>query len=375
MSFATDNIVWRAGMELRREQPLKFWHHAVPQLAEATKLTNSKRRLIIRAPNGSGKTEWGTALIAACSMGLDTLDAKPIPRWRGRVDALEFARDYKQQKLSTQQTWLRLLGSHPHHCRWIGDDILSSIRIRHADSTDDEATWSLVTFMSQENPQAGLGARADIWRFDEPGKQSIVHEMRKAAHANRKGLELHTFTPIRRAEWYWYKDEFGDNPRGAITHGDGWAEVRFNLEDNTILSDERKRELRADWAKQGKERARAAEFGDYADISGSMPWGTDGLATLLEMLAACQDPLEVLEWPIQSEDEHGVPRIVRRFPVEVWKRREAGKEYGATVDSSSGIDDGQHDPFELEITEIGTGELVARAGGYLPGKASCRERV
>ena len=88
------------------------------------------------------------------------------------------------------------------------------------------------------------------------------------------------------------------------------------------------------------------------------------------LLEACTEPLEVLDWTItdQGEGLNGA-RSSKVVQVEVWKKPERGKHYYIAIDPSSGVDDNMHDPYELEIAELGSGELCARAGGYLSGRS------
>lgn len=351
-------------LALPEQSPLDYWRHAAPQLREATRLTNEVDEVAVRAPNNGGKTEWGTAFIVRAAQGRNTLDGIPIPRWDGRIDAIELARDYKQQKLSTQQTYLRLIGNHPHKCRWAGDDVLSSMRIRHEDSTDDEATWSLITFLSQENKRAGLGARADIIRGDEPPDREIWHEARKAAHANRRGLRLITYTPIRRPEWWWLQEEYGSGTRGNVRRvGAHWAEVRFSLMDNTVLSPARKATLIDEFTKMGS-IADARIHGDFVDASGDCPFDVEAKqANLAAMLELCV-PGESVQWRVSREErsEDGRTRQTTMLTVEVWALATPGASYYIVIDTASGAENG--DPLGLDVYEVGSGDLVASWGGH-----------
>lgn len=351
----------RSYLKAPARAPLDFWRHAAPQLRQATALCSTVDEVAVRAPNNGGKTEWGTAVVLACAMGRDNLDGIPLPVWPGRVDALELARDYKQQKLSTQQTYLRLIGAHPHRVKWIGDNVLSSLRVRHKDSTDAEETWSLITFQSQENRRAGLGARADIVRADEPPDREIWHEARKSAHANRRGLRLITYTPIKRPEWWWIKEEYGDGPRGCVRKvGEHWAEVRYSMEDNTVLSPERKRTLIDEFVKMGA-IADARIHGDFVDASGECPFDEEALVA---MLAECQEP-SLVEWRVSRETDESGARKVAVVSVEVYSKPRAGAEYYIPIDPSAGVDDNLHDPAGLHVVEIGSGDLVARYVGAI----------
>lgn len=363
-SLAERRIRLRSYTERREDDPLAFWRHASTQSREATKLVSQVDEVYARAANKAGKTEWAGALTLAMLQKRPDLDGVPLPQWRGPVSGLALSLDYNQQKLSVQQTLLRLLGKWPHHAKWKGDDILSSLRIKPMGGSDDEQEWSILTFMSQENKRAGVGARADVVWADEPPVEEIWREVRKAAHAGRHMVRLISATPIFRRQWAWLKADYGDCARESIRRQQDVAEVRWSLEDNKILSGEEIAKLKRLF---GKEPAiyDARVFGDYIDASGSCPFH---VPTILKMLEECLEP-EIVDKPIQEEmNDEGVPTTVRRVPVEVFMQPKPGRSYWMTIDASSGVDDAKHDPFEIEISEIGSGDLVSRCGGYLSGR-------
>lgn len=342
-----------------KADPLRWWVHAAPQLREATQLTTQVTEISVRAPANGGKTEWGTAVILACCQGRDDLDGIPIPRWPGRVDALELARDYNEQKLASQQTYLRLLGEWPHKIRWLGNDIVSSIRIRHRDSNDDLASWSLIDFRSQENRRAGVGVRTDIVRADEPPHPEIWHEIRKAAHANRRALRLLTFTPIKRPEWWWLHEEYGDGPRGRVRRvGKHWAEVRYSLHDNIILTAERKAELIDGYQREGT-LIDARVHGDYINTVGTCPF--DSL-TIQDMIREwCRPPMKrTLELPIETEE--GEPKKLGSIEVEYWEAPGKRANTYQAIDPASGVPG--NNPLGLQLGCDDSGDLLVRWNGY-----------
>ncbi|HMI36949.1 MAG TPA: hypothetical protein VK505_04920 [Steroidobacteraceae bacterium] len=352
----------RRGASIIESDPLAYWTHAAPQLREATRLTTQVTEISVRAPAGGGKTEWGTAIVLGCAEGRRELDGIPLPFWSGRVDALELARDYNEQKLASQQTYLRLLGNWPHKIRWSGNDIVSSIRVRHADSSDDLATWSLIDFRSQENRHAGVGVRADIVRGDEPPYEEIWHEVRKAAHANRRALRLLTFTPIKRSEWWWLQREYGDGPRSRVRRvGKHWAEVRYSLKDNTILSAARKAELIDGYEREGK-LIEARVHGDYVSTEGSCPFDEK---TLFAMMEAWCTPPERRRITIPVEDPNGRATGSETVTVEVWAPPRQGLSAYQVIDPASGIDDNAHNPAGLHVSDDDSGDLLVRWNGYV----------
>ena len=200
-SYADAAIKVRLALAARESDPLSVWHHASPQSRTATELLADFDELYARAANKAGKTEWAAAVVLALLEKRPTLDGVALPQWHGPIHALALSLDYVQQKLSVQQTIMRLLGTWPHHAKWKGDDILSSLLVKPINASDDEETWSELTFMSQENRRAGIGARADVVWFDEPPVMDILRELRKAAHAGRKIVRLISATPTIRRQW------------------------------------------------------------------------------------------------------------------------------------------------------------------------------
>jgi hypothetical protein len=343
--------------------PLDFWTHASEQSREATKLALEYDELYARAANKAGKSEWAAAFVLACLQKRSNLDCVTIPTWRGAVTALALSLDYTQQKLSVQQTLLRLLGSWPYKAHWKGDGILSSLRVMPLNGGADESQWSTLTLISEDNPRAGLGARADIVWADEPPVESIWREARKAAHAGRRSVRIISATPTLRRQWEWLRNEYGECPRGQIRRHDRWAEIRWSLHDNHALSAQEVAALEADFRTDPLADARI--HGDYVDAAGSCPFN---ISALLAMLAECREP-ELVEWKIQREENtpEGWAKVISTVEVEVYDEPRQGLAYYVPVDPSAGIADTKHDPGAIHIREIGTGNLVARYVGYCGG--------
>jgi len=366
----------RSDLTRREADPLSYWHFAVPRVREALRLFSTEEpidELHLRGPNLSGKTESSVGFMLGCLQRREELDGVVLPKWRGRVEGAHLVLDFKQQLLSVQPAYLRLLGKWPHHARYVGE-VLSSLYVKPIGGTDDETEWSVVHFLSQENKRSGVGVRADVVAFDEPPVIEILRELRKAAHAGRRCVTLISETPTIRRQWGPLQQDYGDTPRRTIRRVDRErAEVRWSLDEvaDWVLSREEKARLLRKYATDPLHKAdrSAREHGDYMATEGSHPWGELGERALIQMLEECTEPLEVVDWRITEEgvgDE--VPKIARTVPVEVWKHAERGKSYYVCIDPSSGVDDSQHDPYELEIAEVGSGDLVARAGGYLSGR-------
>jgi len=362
----------RQGLERQRRDPLDTWHFAVPRLRDALALYSAADpvdELHLRACNKGGKTTTGSAFMIACLQKRSSLDGVPIPQWRGPVEGGQFVLDYKQQLLSVQPAYLRLLGSWPHHARYQGE-AMESLRIQPVDGSSDESTWSVLHFFSQERKRSGVGFRLDIADFDEPPVMDILREVRKAAHAGRRGLVLIQETPTIRSQWRPLQQDYGDTPRRSIRRVDqDRAECRWSLDEvaDWVLSDEEKDQLLRRYRNDPlhSEARSAREHGDYMTTEGASPWGVGGTEALLRMLEEAVDP-EVVTWRVSAEKTlDGEPVTVARVPVEVWAPSRSGARYYEAIDPASGVDDGRHNPAGLLVAEVGPGDLVARWNGYL----------
>lgn len=373
MQFSQAATRVRLGLALRDKDPLSYWRFAVPRLRDFVALFSGTDPIdegLGRAGNLGTKTETEVALMLSCAEKRQNLDGAPIPQWRGRVEGAQLVLDYKQQLLSVQPAYLRLLGQWPHHARYNGE-YLSTLHIQPIGGDSDESTWSVIHFLSQENTRSGLGMRADIVAFDEPPKIEILHELRKAGHAGRRSIRTIWATPTIRRQWAPLKDEYGDPPRGSLTRtNDYWAECRWSLHEvaDWVLSDQRKKALIDQYVGSDPDRprdalARARIFGDYVDASGACPFD---LFVLDQMLEKCRDP-EIVNCKIQREVDTDEGRVltINQVELRVWKRPAPGRSYYVPCDPSSGVNDSKHDPAALQVVEMGSGDVCAVFDGYI----------
>lgn len=347
---------------------LGLWRFAVPRLRQAFAMLaepDGPTELHCRGPNLGTKSYTLAHYVTACVQQREALDGIPLPKWKGRVEAVQLVLDYKRQLLSVQPAYLKALEGWPHKARYFGE-ALSALRIKPYNGSDDESTWGVVHFLSQENRQAGVGIRADIVAFDEPPVIEILRELRKAGHANRKSIRIIAETPTVRRQWAPLRDDYGDTPRRSIRRIDRLrAEVRWSLDEvaEWVLDAERKRDL---WdGYRGDllfgEDGGARWHGDYTNTEGKCPFDA---ATLLQMLDACRDPDMVVLRPTVEQPD-GSPETVVKVPVQVWKAVETGKRYYLDVDPASGVDDNAHNPAAIHLSEMGSGDLCVRWNGYL----------
>lgn len=357
----------RIGQSLKRQDPLRWFRFGVPRIRQALAMfvTEEIRELHLRACNKGGKTLSAAAFVIACCQKRQELDGCPIPQWAGPIEAVQLTLDFPQQILSVRPAYMRLLGKWPHRAKpQSSDEPLESLLIMpEGGNPNDTSGWSTIRFLSQKNMESGKGVRADVVAFDEPPKMDILNELRKAPHAGRPGVRLIAETPIRRREWAWLREDYGDSPRRSIRRVDKYrAECRWSLSDveKWVLSDEEKQELLATWALNPALKD-AREHGDYTS-DGGCPLN---VAAILAMMEHCLDPeLSVFTVPRETLDQYGAEPVAK-VTVEVWDKPKPGKRYYIAIDPASGIDDSKHNPAGLHVTEMGSGDLAARWNGYL----------
>jgi hypothetical protein len=296
------------------------------------------------------------------------MDGVSIPQWRGKVEAIQCVLDNPTQLLSVQPAYERMVGSWPHRFRRNGDYVSSLHVMPEGGKPDDESDWSVVYFRTLDNPNTGIGARADLCLFDEPPPMKPLREMRKAGHAGRRGIIVIAETPEVRKQWAPLREDYGDTPRRTTRRVDeARAECRWSMDEvaDWVLSPEEKRRL---WSRyRGDvlfgEDGGARWHGDYMNTEGKCPFDVD---TLLQMIADCHNP-EIVEWRVSREpkDQDGA-KTVGKVSVEVFAAPQSGRRYYIAIDPASGVDDGSHNPAALHVVEMGTADLVARWNGYLP---------
>ena len=364
----------RLGNALKEKDPLSYWHFSSRSSRDGFALITSSEpvdELHLRAANKGGKTEAEYAYGIACLQKRTHLDGVPLPQWRGRVEGISLELDHEQQKLSSQQTVLRLLGQWPHKPRYLGD-VLKSVRIMPIGG-GEESQWSTLSFMTQENRRSGTGVRSDLVLANEPPRQDIWEEIRKAAHAGRRIVRIIGETPIHRLRWEWIKKQYGDPPRGSVTRLPfaPWAEARWSIHDNQALT---AREIDTLLREYGRDRTTpdgkpsrdalydARVYGDYVDLSGLCPFDLNALHLMLEEWG--EDPVEHA-WDIQRElqGEDGFVRRIERVYVHVLREPVPGHSYYLNIDSSSGIE-GRH-PGGILVRDEDADEDVALYEGYI----------
>lgn len=366
MDLATRYTNLRLARTLQEREPLAFWRFAVPRLRTALAMFTGPDRideLAMRGPNKGTKTETVAAYVSACLEKRKTLDLCPLPQWRGPVEGLCAVLDFKQQLLSVQPAYQRMLGQWPCRVRRNGE-AWASVKVLPLDGDEqDETTWSVLHFLSQENRATGTGARADVVQFDEPPRISILRELRKAGHAGRLSIILVDYTPTIRSQWSPLREEYGDNPRNSITRINPYtAEVRWSLTEvaDWVLSRSEKAKMLARYERDPIKWARI--HGDFSNDVGLCAFH---VPTLLEMRKLCRPPT-ITKWQVAREaTAEGRTAQSNILPVQIWREPRIDRSYYIPIDPASGIDDTAHDPLALHVTEMGSGDLVARFAGYV----------
>jgi hypothetical protein len=355
------------GLGAKDRNPGAFWHFAVPRLREAFALFTAPEpisELHLRGPNKGTKTQSIASFVIECCKRTGQLDGVRLPQWRGPIEATALVLDYPQQLLSVQPAYLKHIGSWPHKPRFEGD-ILKSLQVKYGDGPNDDSAWSIIHFLSQENRKSGTGVRSDIVAFDEPPVIEILRELRKAAHAGRRGIRIIGETPTKRRQWSPLRDDYGDTPRRCIRRVDRLrAEVRWSLDEvsSNVLSAQEKRDLWDSYRNDPLfgEDGGARWHGDYTNTEGQCPFD---VTVLNRMLAACRDPGLML-WRVPMEaTEEGQTVSVTKVEVQIFADPKKASTYYLDVDPASGVV-GNH-LAGIHVSEMGSGDLVARWAGYL----------
>jgi hypothetical protein len=354
----------RYGLALRTSDPLAFWRHASDTYRRATSALADGLEVFVRAGNKAGKSQWGSAAVVAMLQGRDTLDGQPLPKLPRRAIGAVLVLDHQQQVTSVQPAYLGHLGEWPHEVGWKSraNNIVGTLRIKQVGGGDDPRYWSLLHFISQENPNATVGARLHVAHADEPPKEHIWNEVRARGHAGQPFIRLITATPLVRRQWMYLKNQFPEECSGQA-HG-GRIELRASVYDNAFLSPKDLAELEDLY--RGDPLREARLNGDYIDATNKCPFDT---ATLAYLLKRCE-PFKTRQFRIIRETDTASGRTTSEetVEVEILEDRDPEESYYIPMDPSAGIADDKHDPCGLHVWSRGAKgpvRLVARYNGYI----------
>ena len=297
------------------------------------------------------------------------LDGEP---WRHWV----LVQSYAQAKDSSMRAYLKMLGDWPHDVGWanraLGHVKIIKVKPEVEGWSDEPETWSEITFISQENMtdedvRYVQGARVHSVHADEMPQHGVWGEVRARRIANRKLLKVITATPEFKHEWQPFWEDFRACANVVVR---GRIRVQWSVDDNRALSREdielRKQDyLQGDGTKGPLYEARVR--GDHCDVSASCPFPYEPMDRMLKTCAPGR-----LDTYIVREASEAAPDVLEaRAFVERWVEYNRRHRYLIVADTSRGIDDGKHDPSELQVWDWTEPMLAARygmrsgVGGYL----------
>ena len=349
------------GLTLQERDPLAFWSHANDMFRRATLSIGEGLEVYVRVGNGGGKTEWGSAVVTALMQGRPELDGIPLPILPTHSVAAVLVLDHQQQVLSVQPAYLKHLGDWPHEIGWKSraNNIIGTIKVRRIGSgINTRGMWSTIHFISQENPNATIGARFHVAHADEPPKEHIWNEVRARAIPGQPFIRLITATPLIRRQWYWLKEQFPEEFTGQPYKGR--IELRASIYDNAFMPESHREKLVESWRDDPLFKARV--YGEYVDASGKCPFDIPVLQDLLRHA----DRFRRKEWEIEREIDTDSGRTTTKETIEyeILHDKKAEEAYYLNLDASAGIADKLHDPCAGELWTRGTLGIPTLTGYY-----------
>lgn len=352
------------------------------------------------AGNASSKTEGLADLFVRCCRGHTSMDGRLMvrrgPEWVREWDRRQpgapqdesepypialpglrngepwrqwvLVQSYDQAKDSSMRAYKKLVGRHPHDISYLYKGVIKRLRIKPDGwESDDPESWSEVTFISQEgmteeDVQRVQGARIHGVHCDEMPLQSIFFELLNRAEANVPLLVGISATPEYKPEWEWaygsptsyFQDCYGTPKAGRVR-------IQSSVEDNRALS---LKDLHGRYNRNhGGSLFKARWDGEHVDVSGACPFPTKPMQRMLEQCQAGRLETIELRGDPKSELEPDYRDILpAKAVIERWLLPERGHYYLITSDPSRGIDDGDHDPCELEVWDWTEPACVCRFG-------------
>jgi hypothetical protein len=380
-------VAAKAGLDLPRQDPLRFRRMSSLAQRDFCEYVSQGIDTYLHGGNSTGKTSGAAHLFVAMCRGLKRIDGRLMVRPGEKADALSEAEhwvtlpglhggtawrhwvivnSYDQAKDSSMRSYRELIGRHPHEIGWLERDKgkIKLIRVKPDGwESDDDATWSEITFISQEqmtdeDVRMVQGARVHSVHGDEMPKESVWREIRARKEKNIPIYLGITATPEYRREWAWalkdYRACFGTPRRGRVR-------LQVSVEDNRALSledIEKRREMYF-----GDDLFDARWNGEHCDVAGGCPFP---VKVIRRMLPGCRpgrfDEVEVRTDPKNDWEPDYRDILPAKLEVERWLEYEPGHSYLVVGDTARGIDDDQHDPCELQVWDWTEPMLVARYG-------------
>lgn len=372
LDLGSSYLAMRRVLDDAARDPLARWHPNGAKQLEVIEHVAAGHDTYVKGANKWGKTTVGGAFFVAQSRGKRTFCGVRMPRVPLPNTTMVLSLDYRQQELSVQRAYLGLIGDHPHKVSWLpgrSGQIAQAIHVRPDGWTnEDESTWSRIQLYSQENRRSGVGARAHGLHADEPPRERIYREARKAGEPGYDFPKVITATPTLRSLWEWLKKDFPAVP-GRVVKGRVMLEASvydaLRTENNPrgSLTQADIDELLELY--EGDPLRKARLYGLECNTDGASPFHRQ-YAELEKWLEACFEP-EWQEWAIVREvpTPRGMELVEERVSVEIYEPPDTTETYLGVIDASLGIDDGAHDPGELQIWAMRRPRLVARYNGYI----------
>ena len=393
-------VLAQRGLDIPKHDPLRYRRLSSLAVRRSLEWMAAGVETYLAGGNASGKTEGFADFFTRCCRGQERMDGRllvrPGPLWvsewdRHRPGAPADEREehwirlpglrnreawrhwvlvqsYDQAKDSSMRAYRRMVGRHPHDISWLAKGLPKRIRIKPDDwPSDDPETWSEVTFISQEgmtdeDVQRVQGARVHSVHADEMPLLSIWEEIVNRADANTPILLGISATPEYAHEWRPIRERF-DGCYMRPSGGRVWSQVA--VESNRALG---LRHLHALWRRnRGVSLFKARWFGEHIDVSGGCPFPDAPMDRLLERAVKGRTETVILR---EGNEDHA-DILPARADIERWLPFNPRHRYLITGDPSRGIDDGDHDPCELQVWDWTEPMLVCRfgmkdgRGGYL----------
>jgi len=365
--YDEDALAIERGLELLASDPLSMFKTTSP--GQRLFIDHLPHRIYLHAANKWGKTTIGVASGLALAQGRKTLDGRPLPRLPSPNVGAIFSLDYKQQRLSVQETLLRLLGTWPHKCEWDGQTLVS-VAVKpgfgngywaSAPPLDDPRTWSKIGLYSQKNLQSGTGFRLHWACFDEPPIMSVYREVLKAGYPGWPFPTFITATSLKRSQWFPLRPYFPLEAHHRLLNG--VIRIQGSVYENEALTAEDIADLERRYAPDPDRDARL--YGKEMNSEGASPFRSN-IDELRRWMDRAIEPT-MRDFRVEREilTDSGKELIHQTVMVDIYEPFRKTDRYRLIVDPSLGIDDGLHDPGEATIFNMTRGYDVARYNGYL----------
>ena len=368
------SFILGSALDKMSADPLEYWTPA-SEIQARVVAEAGRGEILAGGGNKSGKTNLAD-LFVALAEGKEMLGGIPLPAVPQPSSWVVCSLDFTQQLLSVQPKYLKALGRWPHKARFEGD-ILRGLRVKYIGcKSDDPRDWSLITFVSAKNLQAGVGFRGNGYHCDEPPPMWLLSELRKMADAGSIVIGVVSCTFLKRSQWQPMRADYGD-PRLTEGKWNGrFLRLRMpaynpnDLDDvtmgNRFLTRADKEDLQAKYANMPDAERLARILGLEMDTSGANPLRA-ALDELQRLHAKARNGEET-PWAVEREvpTRHGKELVTETVMVESWEDDpRSAHRYRIWIDTSLGIADGMHDPGMIQVCDVTDGVQVARYEGFL----------